>query len=300
LNEITHRYYKNFIKTTPTVEIGDVLIPINKKPPISKLAPATFKPQTTTVWSFPDRGDWATHKGNYRGNWSPYIPRNLILRYTDKNDTILDQMAGSGTTLVECKLLQRNAIGVDINPDAVMVARNRLDFPYTPLDKDYHEPDIKTYIGDARNLDRIPDNSIDLIATHPPYAHIIPYTHERIKGDLSSAHSINEFTEEMRQMAAECIRVLKPDKHCAILMGDARKHAHFIPITPRVLQAFLDVDFVLRENIIKLQWKMKSTRENWSGTKYNFLLIGHENLYVFRKLKDGESKAKFKNSMKWW
>ncbi|MDT8402847.1 MAG: DNA methyltransferase, partial [Bacteroidales bacterium] len=75
------------------------------------------------------------HKGNYRGNWSPYIPRNLILRYTDTNDTVLDQMAGSGTTLVECRLLQRNAIGIDINPGAVMVARNRLDFSYTPLDE---------------------------------------------------------------------------------------------------------------------------------------------------------------------
>jgi len=116
----------------------------------------------------------------------------------------------------------------------------------------------------------------------------------------SSVHSIDEFAKEMRQVAAESIRVLKPGKHCAILMGDARKHAHFIPITPRVLQAFLDVGFVLRENIIKLQWKMKGTRENWSGTKYNFLLIGHENLYVFRKLKEDESKTKFRNSMKWW
>jgi len=90
----------------------------------------------------------------------------------------------------------------------------------------------------------------------------------------------------MYQVAAESIRVLKPGKHSAILMGDARKHAHFIPITPWVLQAFLD-------------GKMKGTRENWSGTKYNFLLIGHENLYVFRKLKVGESAAKFKYSMKW-
>jgi len=74
LNEITHQYYKNFIKTTPTVEIGDVPIPINKKPPISKLAPGAFKPQTTAVWLFPDRGDRATHKGNYRGNWPPKSP----------------------------------------------------------------------------------------------------------------------------------------------------------------------------------------------------------------------------------
>jgi DNA modification methylase len=300
LKEITYNQYREYVKINPTVKIGDTLIEIDKKLSFSRFAPSTFAPQTTTVWSFPDRGDWATHKGNYRGNWSPYIPRNLILRYTAPGDLVLDQMAGSGTTAVECKLLGRRAIAVDINPDAVMVTRNRLDFSYAPLDQEYQEPEIKTYAGDARALDKIPGNSIDFIATHPPYANIIPYTHERNKGDLSSIHSIDEFTNEMQQVAAECIRVLKPGKHCAILMGDARKHAHFIPITPRVLQVFLDVGFVLRENIIKLQWKMKGTRENWSGTKYNFLLIGHENLYVFRKLKEDESKTKFKNSMKWW
>jgi len=65
----------------------------------SQFAPSTFTPETTTVWSFPDRGDWATHVGNYRGNWSPYIPRNLILRYTQPGELVLDQM-GLGTTLV--------------------------------------------------------------------------------------------------------------------------------------------------------------------------------------------------------
>ena len=300
LKEITYNQYRKCIKINPTVKIGDTLIEINKKLSFSRFAPDDFKPQTTTVWSFPNRGDWATHKGNYRGNWSPYIPRNLILHYTSPGDLVLDQMVGSGTTAVECKLLGRRAIAVDINPDAVMVTRNRLDFTYTPLDEEYKAPEIKTYVGDARNLDKIPDNSIDFIATHPPYANIIPYTHERNEGDLSSIHSINDFVNEMKLVAAESIRVLKAGKHCAILMGDARKHAHFIPITPRVLQAFLDVGFVLRENIIKLQWKMKGTRENWSGTKYNFLLIGHENLYVFRKLNEDESKTKFKNSMKWW
>jgi DNA modification methylase len=58
--------------------------------------------------------------GNYRGNWSPYNLCNLILRYTAPGE--LDRMMGSGTTLVECKLLGRRAVGVDIDPDAVMVA----------------------------------------------------------------------------------------------------------------------------------------------------------------------------------
>ncbi|MCL0033065.1 site-specific DNA-methyltransferase [Peptococcaceae bacterium] len=46
---------------------------------------------------------------------------------------------GSGTTLVEAKLLDRNAIGVDINLDAVMVARNRLNFSYLIGDTRKHK-----------------------------------------------------------------------------------------------------------------------------------------------------------------
>ncbi len=54
--------------------------------------------EQTTIWSFPNRGNWATHSGNYRGNWSPYIPRNLVMRYSNEGDWILDQFLGSGTT----------------------------------------------------------------------------------------------------------------------------------------------------------------------------------------------------------
>ncbi len=113
-------------------------------------------------------------------------------------------MAGSGTTAVECKLLGRRAVAVDINPDAVIVARNRLDFAYAPLDADYVAPEIKTYVGDARSLDLIGSESVDLIATHPPYASIIPYSHDR-EGDLSSVHNIVEFAEEMKKVAEKSI-----------------------------------------------------------------------------------------------
>ena len=69
--------------------------------------PKNFKEETTTIWSFPQCGNWATHRTLYRGNWSPYVSRNLILRYTKPGDWILDQFMGSGTTLVEAKLLNR-------------------------------------------------------------------------------------------------------------------------------------------------------------------------------------------------
>ena len=179
-----------------------------------------------------------------------------------------------------------------------MVTRNRLDFPYASLDNSYSEPEIKTYIGDAMNLNLIDDGGIDLITTHPPYAGIISYGKSRVEGDLS-ALNIPEFTVEIEKVAVESFRVLKPGKHLVILIGDTRKHKHYISINARVLMAFLKAGFILREDIIKKQWKMKTTRERWRGKNYDFLLIGHEHLFVFRKPEEKERTTKFKNSMYW-
>jgi DNA modification methylase len=301
MKEITHKDYLEYVKTHKFATIENVKLEIGKKWPIKELQPKNFKPETTTVWSFPDRGDWATHYLNskYRGNWAPEVPRNLILKYTKEGETVLDQMVGSGTTLIECKLLGRNGIGVDINPEAIMITRDRLNFDYSTIDPKFPKTTQKTYVGDARNLNLIEDESIDLIATHPPYVSIISYTGQRIEGDLSNVRDVAQFIEEMKKVAKECFRVLKPGKHCAILMGDTRRHQHFVPVTTRVMQAFLEVGFILKEDIIKLQWKMKSTREKWNG-KYDFYLIAHEHLFVFRKPEKNEKLNGFKESMKWW
>lgn len=290
MKEVTESDYKNFLKIHDFIIVEDVKIPLLKTHKIEKLEPKDFKLETTTVWSFPERGDWATHKGDYRGNWSPFVPRNLILRYTNENNLVLDPMVGSGTTLIECKLLNRRGIGVDINLDAVMITRNRLDFKYK------YDPEIKTYVGDARNLNLIENETIDLIATHPPYANIIRFSKDKIRGDLSNVRSIDEFIKEMEKVAKECYRVLKPGKHCALLIGDTRKRKHFVPITFRVLETFLKSGFILREDVIKLQWKMKSTREKWRGLKYDFLLLAHEHLFIFRKLEKNEKLTPYKNS----
>ena len=139
---------------------------------------------------------------------------------------------------------------------------------------------------------------MDLIATHPPYANIIPYSKERLEGDLSNIHSIAEFAKEMKEVAMECYRVLKPNHFCAILMGDTRRNLHYIPVSYRTLNSFLEVGFILREDIIKHQWQCKST-PYWvkKSMESNFLMIMHEHLFVFRKPAENEKLNKFKESM---
>lgn len=243
---------------------------------INKWQPEIFKLETTTVWSFPNRGNWATHSGKYRGNWSPYIPRNIILRYSKKDDIILDQFLGSGTTLIECKLLERKGIGVDINPEAIKLAMDNLRFS---RNKEY-EPHV--YNGDARRLDFIDDKSIDLICTHPPYANIIKYS-ANLDNDLSLL-DIDEFVEEMKKVAQEAFRVLKGNKYCAIFIGDTRRNKHMVPLGFKVMQTFIDAGFLLKETIIKEQHNCKATGFWYNKSiEHNFLLIAHEYLFIFRK-----------------
>ena len=191
---------------------------------ITKWEPEDFELEMTTHWSFPKRGNWATHDAKWRGNWSPYIPRNIILRYSKENDLVLDQFAGGGTTLVEAKLLNRNIIGVDI----------------------------------------------------------IKYS-EDIEEDLSLL-KVKDFLEEMKKVANESYRVLKNDKFCAVLMGDTRQKGHMIPMSFDVMKIFQDTGFKLKELIIKEQHNCRATGF-WktNSVKYNFLLIAHEYLFVFRK-----------------
>lgn len=247
-----------------------------KRHSINTLEPQNFKIETTTIWDFPCRGDWATHNGKYRGNWSPFIPRNVILRYSNVNDVVLDQFVGSGTTLIETQLLNRKGIGVDINPHAIKISKENNMFGYSSK----YSPIIRK--GDARNLNFIKTNSIDLICTHPPYANIIKYSN-KINDDLSHLE-VNEFLNEIKKVAKESYRVLKNNKYCAILMGDTRKNKHMIPLGFNVMQEFLNAGFILKETIIKQQHNCK-TSSFWyeKSIDYNFLLIAHEYLFIFRK-----------------
>ncbi|MBN2964971.1 methyltransferase domain-containing protein [Sulfurospirillum sp. T05] len=247
-----------------------------KKKPLN---PENFEQECTTVWSFARRGNWATHNSKYRGNWSPDVVRNLILRYSNEGDYLLDPMIGGGTTAVECKLLNRNLLALDINPNAIELTCKALEF------ESEYAPKIKIKLNDARNLSMLKDESIDFILNHPPYADIINYSEKQIPEDLSNIHDLEKFCDEMEKVAQEFYRVLKEGKFCTILIGDTRRKKMYQPLAFMVMQRFLHVGFVLKEDIIKHQHNCKATGF-WvkKSKEANFLLIMHEHLFVFQKL----------------
>lgn len=232
-----------------------------------------------TGLDFSKKTNWARHKSDWHGNWSPEVVRNLILRYSNEGDILLDPMIGGGTTAIEVKILNRHIICSDVNDKALERTKASLDFE---VENDAWQKVVKR---DARDLSKANDESIDFILTHPPYADIIKYSEGKLDDDLSNIHDIDKFADEIEKVAKELHRVLKKGKYCAILIGDTRRNKMYQPMAYKVMDRFMKAGFQLKEDIIKRQFNCKATGF-WvkKSQESNFLLIMHEHLFIFQKI----------------
>ncbi|OGC41111.1 hypothetical protein A2Y85_07055 [candidate division WOR-3 bacterium RBG_13_43_14] len=76
----------------------------------------------------------------YPAMFIPQVARRLLQTYSKKGDVICDIFCGSGTTLVESRVTGRNAVGIDLNPLAILLAKAKTT-PINPsiLNKKYFQ-----------------------------------------------------------------------------------------------------------------------------------------------------------------
>lgn len=90
----------------------------------------------------------------YPAMFIPQVARRLILDYTNEGDTICDIFCGSGTALVESRILKRNAYGVELNPLAVLIAKTKT----TPINPAVLQ---KNYLSLVKDIDTTKISRID-------------------------------------------------------------------------------------------------------------------------------------------
>lgn len=82
------------------------------------------------VWDIPYLNPKAKERVGYPTQKPVLLLEQIVNLCTDKGDWVLDPFCGSGTTLVASKLLERNAVGIDISPEAIALTKNRLEQPF--------------------------------------------------------------------------------------------------------------------------------------------------------------------------
>jgi DNA modification methylase len=205
-----------------------------------------------------------------------FIIWNLVQRYTEPGDLVLDPMCGSGTTLDVCNEEGRRAICYDIAP-----------------------PASRTDIGqnDARHIP-LPDNHVDMIFVDSPYGDNIRYNdHPDNIGRISSES--DKFYEELEKVMNECWRVLKPGKVLGWLIGDQWVKKKFTPVGFKVYQS-LSKNFETVDIICVVRRSQASNTSIWHNRarRFNFFLRGFKYLFIMRKPSEKAAEPE-KRSVKW-
>ncbi|HBH46485.1 MAG: hypothetical protein A2445_04005 [Candidatus Jacksonbacteria bacterium RIFOXYC2_FULL_44_29] len=241
---------------------------------------------TDSLWIIPERDKSGKHDGFYHGNFIPQIPRQLILRYTKRNDVVFDPFVGSGTTAYEAESLSRHFIGVDIQPELIKHIKSNVD------NKNYFaelvagdSTDKNTFSNITEILNRKKKKNIQLAILHPPYANIIKFSnHEK---DLSNTKSLRDFLNGFSLVISNTLDLLEKNRYLTIVIGDKYTQGKWIPLGFYCLNEAQKLGLTLKSIIIKNMEGNRAKQNKEAIWKYralssDYYIFKHEYILIFK------------------
>ncbi|MGA8265268.1 MAG: DNA methyltransferase [Ignavibacteriaceae bacterium] len=243
---------------------------------------------TDSIWILDKRDKSGAHDGGYWGNFIPQIPNQFLRRYIKKSEWVLDPFLGSGTTLIECKRLGRNGIGVELLPKVAKLAEKNIKKEENPFD-------VKTEIinSDSTKLDFKSElkkrkiKSVQFLIMHPPYWDIIKFSEN--KKDLSNAKNLKEFLKKFGEIVDATYPVLDKGRYFAVVIGDKYSTGEWIPLGFYTMQEVLKRGYKLKSTIVKNFEETKGKMNQKELWRYRALVGGfyifkHEYIFLFQKI----------------
>ena len=243
-----------------------------------------------SLWIIGPRAKGGKRENNYHGNFVPQIPSDVIRRFTQEGDVVVEPFMGSGTTLFECERLKRRYVGYDINESIVDYVKSKMgrasrDFKIHLTDAG-SEQAANELMGDLCKFGR---EAADLLILHPPYFDIIKFTEQ--KCDLSNAPSLEDFLLFFVNVIGRMYPHIRKNGHIVLVAGDLYRNSEVVPLGFRLMDSVLsNFNCKLKGIVIKdmvgnraqiglnALWRKRALRSD-------YYLFKHEYVFVFRKIK---------------
>lgn len=258
---------------------------------------------TDSLWILEARDSSGAHQADYHGNFIPQIPSQLLRRFTQAGDIVLDPFIGSGTTAIEANRLGRRYIGIDLAPPVAEIARQRIleDSLVLPESRQLYllpPPDLNIITGDSaaaataaevrRRLTDYGADSAQFLIMHPPYHNIIKFSDD--PADLSNCRDVDHYLERFAAAYRNMAQFLDPGRHLAVVIGDIYQRSEWVPLNALLTWELMTAgDLRLKSVIVKNMVNNRAKRNQEHLWRYRALAHGlyvfkHEYILLFQKL----------------
>ena len=140
------------------------------------------------------------------------------------------------------------------------------------------------HVGDNLfHLTNIPDNSVDMCVTSPPYYNLRDYKNS---GQIGAENTVKDFVENLCKVFDEIHRILKPTGSCWVNIGDTYDKKRLLQVPSRFEIAMCDRGWHLRNEII---WSkpnpqpISSKDRFWSNHEKFFWFVKDVKKYYFNR-----------------
>jgi DNA modification methylase len=276
---------------------------------------------TKSVWStaYPSELGHSLRKA-HGANKPPRLMARLIEFFTRTGEVVLDPFAGVGGTLLGAAIARgpRRAIGIELSErwasvfEAVVrelvAERDGLGPELADLGpndpggaRSFDPSGVELRAGDALAiLPTLPSDSVDFVATDPPYNVQLPLTmaggalaatHANRRTDyamvaddprdLANAADYDGFLDAMTRVLGELRRVLRVGRYATLIVRDAYQGGRYIFTAADLAARATSVGFVVKGDLI---WYQAGTRLRPYGYPNVFVPnIAHQHILVFRR-----------------
>ncbi len=248
-SKLTVRLNGRATKAVKPLKILELKAPKRKRAPaINSLNDLTAKewiPETISVWTQRGLGKGHKHAQIERQHPAPFSFQDiarLIKFFTKKGEAVLDPFVGVGSTLKAAALEGRSGVGIELNERYVALARERLK---SEVERPILRANPQKVIhGDARKtIAKLPEDSIKLVVTSPPYWNILHKKDHKAKqervgngldtqysndvADLGNIADYDVFVRELADTLLLCRECLSDGGHMCLVVGDFRHKANY-------------------------------------------------------------------------
>jgi DNA modification methylase len=250
----------------------------------------------------------------------------LIEFFSRSGELVLDPFAGVGGTLLGAAIARgpRRALGIELDPRWVAVYEEVVAALAAERDgrgpaiaelgaadpgppRGFHPSGLEMRTGDALEvLPGLPDESVDLVATDPPYNIQLPLTmaggplaevHANRRtdyamvsdapADLANAADYPSFLDAMGRVFAEIARVLKSGRYALVIVRDAYQGGRYQFVGADLANRAEAAGLVPKGDLI---WHQAGTRLRPYGYPRVFVPnIAHQHILVLRREPDRRS-----------